>query len=79
MCKYMQIRKHSMALKDEPFFVTNIGLPVNRTFFIECLKQILDRIGVDSTKYNGHSFRIGAATSAACARMEDHLIKSLGR
>jgi hypothetical protein len=79
MCKYMQIRKHSMASKDEPFFVTNIGLPVNRTFFIECLKQILDRGGVDSTKYNGHSFRIGAATSAACARMEDHLIKSLGR
>lgn len=29
--------------------------------------------------YNGHSFRIGAATTAASVHMEDHIIKVLGR
>lgn len=38
-------------------------------------KHTLECIGIDSSRYNGHSFRIGAAT----VHMEDHLIKVLGR
>jgi hypothetical protein len=79
LCMYMKIRNFRNALPKDPFFVTNCHLPVTRTYFIEYLKNILERIGYDSSKYNGHSFRIGAATSAASARMEDHLIKTLGR
>jgi hypothetical protein len=39
-------------------------MPVTRSYFIDFLKNILERIGYDCSKYNGHSFRIGAATSA---------------
>jgi hypothetical protein len=34
---------------------------------------------VNSEKYNGHAFRSGAATSVHKARLEDHLIQTLGR
>jgi hypothetical protein len=35
--------------------------------------------GYNSTLYNGHSFRIGASTSAWSVNIQDHLIKTLGR
>ena len=35
--------------------------------------------GLDYSNYHGHSFRIGAATSAAAAGIPDHAIKMLGR
>ena len=35
--------------------------------------------GYDASKYCGHSFQIGAATTAARNDVEDHMIKMLGR
>ena len=43
------------------------------------LKEVLQVDGVDQSKYSGHSFRIGAATTAAARGMEDSIIKTLGR
>ena len=43
------------------------------------LCRALHVIGVDHTFYSGHSFRIGAATSAHAAGIEDSLILMLGR
>jgi len=40
---------------------------------------LLDKVGLSGDSYNGHSFRIGAATSAHEAKLEDHLIQTLGR
>lgn len=39
------------------------GRPLTRYQFITILKRCLNALGVDSSKDNSHSFRIGAATS----------------
>ena len=43
------------------------------------IKHILARLGYDNSHYSGHSIRVGAATSASAARLEDHLSQTLGR
>jgi len=43
------------------------------------VREALQKAGVDQSRYCGHSFRIGAATTAAAKGMEDSIIKTLGR
>ena len=62
-----------------PFFITESGNAMCRYFFVSNTKQILSRLGFNTTYYNGHSFRVGAASSSASCRLEDHLIRTLGR
>ena len=64
---------------DSPFFFTESGDPLSRNVFVPLLRQVLLSVGLDDKKYSGHSFRIGAGSSAGRARIEDHLIKTLGR
>ena len=46
---------------------------------MEAVKAPLQRAGVDQTKYNGHSFRMGTATTVAPNGQEDTTTKTLGR
>ncbi|CAC5381129.1 unnamed protein product [Mytilus coruscus] len=62
-----------------PLFVKENGSALDRDFFIRSLRQVLDICGYNSSLYNGHSFRIGASTSAGSVNIQDHLIKTLGR
>ena len=57
-----------------PLFVLNSGAPLTRTYLVANLQAALD-----DSKYNGHSFRIGAATAAAQSWLEDSMIQTLGR
>ena len=50
-----------------------------RSYFIFHIKCILNQLGYDTSFYSGHSFRISAAKTAASCRLEDHLIRTLGR
>ena len=43
------------------------------------VKEALDAAGVESGQYSGHSFRIGAATTAAARGLEDSTVRTLGR
>ena len=43
------------------------------------VRDALGRAGVECCQYCGHSFRIGAATTAAARGIEDSLIKTLGK
>ena len=62
-----------------PFFCHEDGTPLTKMRFCTTVKQSLAQAGMDESLYSGHSFRIGAATSAALAGMEDSTIKALGR
>ena len=45
---------------------------------VAAVREALRRAGLISTDYAGHSFRIGAATTAAQKGVQDSLIKTLG-
>ena len=62
-----------------PLFLFADGTYLTRLRLVEALRQALGKAGIDPTKYSGHSFRIGAATTAAKKGMEDSVIKTLGR
>ena len=55
------------------------GSPLRKSKFIAAVRQALASQGVDSTKYAGHSFQIGAATTAAMRGVPKSTIKLLGR
>lgn len=80
MKKYLMFRRSWFNRNvSSALFVDESGNPLSRHLFISKLKQILKSLGFDDEKFQGHSFRIGAATSAAAGQVEDHLIKTLGR
>ena len=62
-----------------PLFVTEEGLPLAKTTFLKMFHATLTKAGIDPSQFKGHSFRIGAATTAAAAGVHSSIIKSLGR
>ncbi len=50
-----------------------------KPWFVEQLRGILRSRGLPQHQYAGHSFRIGVATTAALAGVEDSTIQALGR
>ena len=62
-----------------PFFLTTAGVPLTKQAFISELRKLLRTIGLPDESYAGHSYRIGAATFAALAGIENSTIQLLGR
>ena len=62
-----------------PLFLLKSGNPLSRSFLVSSIRNALSTFDIDVSCYNGHSFRIGAATAAAQANIPDSTIKSLGR
>jgi hypothetical protein len=81
LSKYLRIRRtlKSHCNGTEPLFVTEDNYALQREFFISKIRHVLDLCGFDSGQYSGHSFRIGAGTSAGQANIEDRMIKTVGR
>ena len=52
---------------------------VTKAWFVDQLCATLSGMGLPQHLYAGHSFRIGAATTAAMAGVEDAMIQTLGR
>ena len=61
------------------FFLDSKKNPLLKPRFATELRKALDAIGQCQHDYAGHSFRIGAATAAAAAGLEDSTIQLLGR
>ncbi|XP_065179961.1 uncharacterized protein LOC135810397 [Sycon ciliatum] len=61
-------------------FILANGQRLNRSTFTAHVRTLLSTSGVANWQdYAGHSFRIGAATTAALAGVPDHQIRSAGR
>ena len=63
----------------EPLFIHQDGSPLTCSFLVAAVRAALSNSGRDLSRYNGHSFRIGAVTAAAQAGLPDSLIQTLGR
>lgn len=77
MMSYLAMRGTSPGF----LFQFEDGLPLTRNRLVHNLRQTLTKAGIptEDHRYSGHSFRIGAATTAAAKGLEDSLIKMLGR
>ena len=72
---YMVIRGDKKGL----FFLDSEQHVVTKAWFIGQLRAVFKIIGLPEQSYAGHSFQIGAATTAALAGVEDSTIQALGR
>ena len=60
-----------------PFFLFSDGSFLSRQRLVDSIRTASG--GLNEGSYVGHSFRIGAATTAAAKEVEDSLIQTLGR
>ena len=75
MLNYLLVRAEGAG----PLFKFQDGRYLTRQRLVDQVWAALQAAGLDQSKYCGHSFRIGAATTAARHGMEDSVIKTLGR
>ena len=73
--EYVAIRGDSPG----PFFRFADETPLTKARFISRVRDALTRAGFPCQNYAGHSFRIGTATTASAAGIEDSTIQALGR
>ena len=81
LCPVSALLEYLMRRGDRPgaLFIWQDGTPLSRTQFVEAVRQALSAAHLPAQDYAGHSFRIGAATTAAMAGLEDSTIQTLGR
>ena len=61
-----------------PVFMAGRFAPLTQASLNKALRSLLSRAALDQSQYATHSFRIGAATTAAAARIPAWMIESLG-
>ena len=69
-------RGHS---QNGPLFIREDGSPLSKVALVGWLRTTLTAAGMDASRFSGHSFRIGAASTAAARGIADSTIQSLGR
>ena len=62
-----------------PLFIFPDSTPVSSSYFGSVLKSCLVHLGLNPSVYKPHSFRIGAATTAASMGFSDTQISTMGR
>ena len=62
-----------------PLFIYEDGSYLSRSKLIQSLNHALPSAGIDPSFYKGHSFRIGAATTASALGIQDSLIQKNGK
>ena len=62
-----------------PLFIFQDGSPLTRQKLVHNLREAISQLGMNTAGYSGHSFRIGAASTAAAVGISDSMIQLLGR
>ena len=62
-----------------PVFQSRAGLQLTRPWLNALIRELVSRMGQPPERYSFHSFRIGAASTAAAAGVPDWKIQALGR
>ena len=75
MLQYLALRPSTPG----PFFIFQDKFVLTKESFVSFVHQVLSTEGIDSQYYKGHSFCIGAATTAAACGFSEPLIKMLGQ
>lgn len=75
MKTYLSVRGNTVA----PLFRYTSGTPLTKTALTNETRQLLSFLGIRASHYAGHSYRIGAATTAASVGLPPWLVKTLGR
>ena len=65
--------------KPGALFLWADGSPLSKCKFVEEVRSALSKAGLPAGDYAGHSFQIGAATTAATVGIQDSAIQILGR
>ena len=81
LCPVSALLRYIEARGDRPgpFFLNAEKGVITKPWFVGQFRDILRNIGLPQHQYAGHSFRIGAATTAALAGVDDSMIQTLGR
>ncbi len=77
--EYLRLRIFQAKSPLEPLFLDHTNKPASRAWFQKHLRSVLLSAGISAKKFSSHSFRIGAATSAAQKGLTKHQIQTLGR
>ncbi|RXN38248.1 proline and serine-rich 1-like protein [Labeo rohita] len=77
--EYVLSRYANSSSPQEPLFLTENGKMATRLWFNKHFLKVLSTSGISPEHYSLHSFRIGAATSAASAGISDETIRVMGR
>ena len=79
MDRYVAGRGSVLAPSRTPLFTFTDGRPLTRSSCLKHLRRLLQKAHHPPAAFNTHSFRIGAATSAAHSGVPSTTIKRLGR
>ena len=81
ICPVAALLRYITARGDKPgpFFLTKSGSAATKPWFVGHIRTALGALGLPQGDFAGHSFRIGAATTAALVGVEDSTIQTLGR
>ncbi len=77
LAKYLSLSK--TALPETPLFRFHDGTYLTRQTLTIHIRNLLTMAGYEAAHFASHSFRIGAATTAAAAGLPDWTIQALGR
>ena len=76
---YVKLLGSERYLERSPIHFQRWNSPYICDNFVLAVHMVLSAIGVDTLKYMGHSFRIGAVTTAAKIGIQDSPIRAMSR